>query len=165
MTRSEILKKKCRKIKLLISDVDGILTDGGMYYSEKGEVLKKFNTRDGMGIELLSKKGVKTILMTKENSNIVKSRAKKIKVAATYLGISTKEKHLTKICKKFSVNNEQIAYIGDDVNDLEIIKKVGFSVAPDDAVFQVRKKVDYVCKTKGGDGVLREVADFILRYQ
>ena len=162
MTRSEILKKKCRKIKLLISDVDGILTDGGMYYSEKGEVLKKFNTRDGMGIELLSKKGVKTILMTKENSNIVKSRAKKIKAAATYLGIYTKEKHLTKICKKFSVNNEQIAYIGDDINDLELLKRVGLSVTPSDASDNAIKLCDYICKHRSGNGAFRELADLIL---
>ncbi len=159
------LKKKCESIKLVISDVDGVLTDGGMYYSEKGEVLKKFNTKDGMAVELLLKNRIKTILMTRENSEIVKKRGKKIKVALSYLGVKRKEEKLKKICEKFCVIPSEIAYIGDDVNDLEIIKKVGFSASPSDGIQTIVNNVDYVCKLKGGQGVLREITEVILKYK
>jgi len=157
-----VLKKKCKSIKLVISDVDGVLTDGGMYFSEKGEVLKKFNTKDGMAVELLLKNRIKTVLMTKENSEIVKKRGKKIKVALSYLGIKRKEEKLKKICEKFCVTPSEIAYIGDDINDLGIIKKVGFSASPSDGIQEIINNVDYVCKLKGGQGVLREVTEIIL---
>ena len=113
------IQKKCKKINLVISDVDGVLTDGGMYYSDKGEIMKKFNTRDGMGVELLLNNGIKTILITRENSIIVKKRARKIRVEEIYTGIKKKKKLLPKICKKYKVSLEEIAYIGDDINDLD----------------------------------------------
>ena len=119
MTSKKILEK-CRLIKLVITDVDGVLTDGGMYYSEKGEVLKKFNARDGMGVEILLQNKIKTILLTRENSNIAKKRGSKIKTAATYIGILNKKSQLKKISKKFKVPLARIAYVGDDLNDLEI---------------------------------------------
>jgi len=124
------LLEKCKKIKLVISDVDGVLTDGGMYYSEKGEELKKFNTKDGMAVELLQKNEIPVILMTKEKSKIVLQRAKKIQIKKSYIGITNKEEKLVEICKKFKVGLKNIAYIGDDINDLEIMKKVGFSASP-----------------------------------
>ena len=153
---------KLKKIRLVISDVDGVLTDGSIYYSEKGEFLKKFNTKDGMAVELLLKNKIFTILITKENSLAVKHRAKKIKVRKTYLGTNTKESKLSEICKKFKVTTNEIAYIGDDVNDIEIMKKVGLSVAPNDGIKQVKKIADYICVSNGGEGVLREVADLII---
>ena len=140
----------------------GILTDGGMYYSEKGEELKKFNTRDGMAVELLQKNKIPVILMTKENSKIVLQRAKKIKIKKSYIGIDEKERKLPEICKKFKIKLENIAYIGDDVNDLEIMKKFGFSASPNNAINQVKRKSHYICKSNGGEGVLREVAELIL---
>ena len=123
MTNKKLLEK-CSKIKILISDVDGVLTDGGMYYSEKGEELKKFNTKDGMGVELLQKNEIPVILMTKEKSKIVLQRSKKIKIKKTYIGITNKEEKLPEICKKFKVKLDDIAYIGDDINDLEIMNHV-----------------------------------------
>ena len=154
--------KKCKKIKLVICDVDGVLTDGGMYYSSNGDEFKKFNTRDGMAVELLFKNKINVVLMTKENSEIVLNRAKKINVAKTYFGILNKAIKLPEICKKFDVNTEEIAYIGDDVNDLEIMNKIGFSASPKNAVEEVKKISDYVCKLSGGEGVLREIADLII---
>tara|TARA_B110000014_G_C19774357_1_gene402851 strand:- start:104 stop:598 length:495 start_codon:yes stop_codon:yes gene_type:complete len=156
--------QKCKKIKIIISDVDGVLTDGGMYYSEKGEVLKKFNTRDGMAIKLLEN-GIKTILITGENSKIVKARAKKIKASSVFIGISKKELLLPKICKKYNVSNSEIAYIGDDLNDYKIMKKVGFSATPSDGIAEIKLVSDYVCKIKGGHGAFREFCDLILNYQ
>ena len=154
--------EKLKKIRLLISDVDGVLTDGGMYYSEKGEILKKFNAKDGMGVEILLRSKVKTILLTRENSSIVKKRGAKIKAAATYIGTFNKELHLHKICKKFQVSPAEIAYIGDDLNDLEIMKLVGFAAMPSDGIKDLRKIVDYVCRNNGGNGAFREIADLIV---
>lgn len=153
---------KCKKIKLIISDVDGVLTDGGMYYSERGEEMKKFNTRDSMGMELLRKQNISTILITRENSKIVKKRAEKIKIKHLFMGVMNKESILPQICRKFKVTNSQIAYVGDDVNDYNIMKKVGFATTPNDGVEKIRSIADYVCKLKGGEGAFREIADLIL---
>ena len=161
MTAKKILEK-CKLIKLVITDVDGVLTDGGMYYSEKGEILKKFNAKDGMGVEILSQYKIKTILLTRENSNIVKKRGSKIKTAATYIGILNKKSQLKKISKKFKVPFTRIAYIGDDLNDLEIMKLVGFAATPADGIKDLRKIVDYVCKNNGGHGAFREIADLLV---
>jgi len=155
------LSSKCQKIKLVATDVDGVLTDGAMYYSEKGELLKKFYTRDGMAVELLLKNNIPTVLITKENSNIVKSRAKKIRATA-YLGINNKEHELQKICKKFNVIPEEIAYIGDDINDISLLKLVGFSASPNNGILEVKNIVDYICKSNGGEGAFREIVDLII---
>lgn len=157
-----ILRKKCLQIKLVITDVDGVLTDGGMYFSEKGEILKKFNTRDGMAVELLRNKKIPVILITREKSKIVLSRAKKLKINDTFIGIKEKESLIPKICKKYKINERNIAYVGDDINDLNILKQVGLSISPQDAISEIKKYSDYVCKSKGGEGVLREIADIII---
>ena len=154
---------KLKKIKLVISDVDGVLTDGGMYYNEEGEYMKKFNTRDSMGMELLLQKGIKTILMTRENSKIVEERVKKIKIVDLYSDVIKKEEMIPEILKKYDVSSDEIAYIGDDVNDVEIIKKVGFSATPFDGNFVVKENVDYTCKMEGGKGAFREIADLLIR--
>lgn len=154
---------KLKKIKLVISDVDGVLTDGGMYYNEEGEYMKKFNTRDSMGMELLLQKGIKTILMTRENSKIVKERVKKIKIVDLYSDVIKKEEMIPEILKKYDVSSDEIAYIGDDVNDVEIMKKVGFSATPFDGNFVVKENVDYTCKMEGGKGAFREIADLLIR--
>jgi YrbI family 3-deoxy-D-manno-octulosonate 8-phosphate phosphatase len=160
-----MISKKCKKIKLLITDVDGVLTDGGMYYSEKGEILKKFNTKDGMGIEILRNHGIKTVFLTKENSKIARLRGKKVNVDGIYVNIAFKEKELLKICKRLNVTPDEVAYIGDDINDIKIISKVGLSACPNDAVKDVKQRTDYLCKLNGGEGVFREFAELILRYQ
>ena len=154
---------KLKKIKLVISDVDGVLTDGGMYYNEEGEYMKKFNTRDSMGMELLLQKGIKTILMTRENSKIVKERVKKIKIVDLYSDVIKKEEMIPEILKKYDVSSDEIAYIGDDVNDVEIMKIVGFSATPFDGNFVVKENVDYTCKMEGGKGAFREIADLLIR--
>lgn len=158
---SKILEK-CRKIKLVITDVDGVLTDGSMYYSDRGEMLKKFNTHDGMGVSLLLDSGIRTILMTKENSTIAKKRGKKINAVITYVNIQNKKIQLEKICRLFKMSKEQIAYIGDDLNDYEIMKNVGFCASPENGVNDIKEIADYVCKLAGGSGAFREVADLIL---
>ncbi len=156
------LESKLKKVKLVISDVDGVLTDGGIYFSNTGESLKKFNVKDGMGVELLHENNIKVILLTRENSEIVKKRGEKINVDKTILGIMNKKKELEKIKIEFEVENNCIAYIGDDLNDLEIMSSVGFSATPCDGHNQIKDMADYICKRKGGDGAFRELAELII---
>ena len=154
--------KNLKNIKILVTDVDCVLTDCGMYYTSEGDYMKKFHTRDGMGITLLRKCGISTVIVTKEKTKIVRNWAKKMKIDYVYDGIVDKEKILEKICKKYDITSSQVGYIGDDVNDLGLLKKVGFSATPNDGILDAQNIVDYVCKKKGGDGVLREVTDLIL---
>ena len=157
------LLKKCTDIKILLTDVDGVLTDGGMYYSAHGDVMKKFNSKDGMGINILRKKNIPTIIVTKEKTEIVKKWARKMNVKKVYDGVLEKELILEKICKFFKISEKEIAFIGDDINDLELMKKVGFSVTPKDGNNAVKKIVDYITKSKGGEGAVREITDLIVK--
>jgi YrbI family 3-deoxy-D-manno-octulosonate 8-phosphate phosphatase len=164
LKKSEFIKK-CKKIKLILTDVDGVLTDGCMYYSSKGEELKKFHTRDGMAVELLLHKNIKTIIITREKSKIVVSRAKKINIFKVYSGIKQKDTTLNQICTKFKVTPDEIVFIGDDINDEKIMKLVGLSAAPCDATQTIKNIADIITHASGGQGVLREVADAILLSQ
>ncbi len=146
-----------------MTDVDGVLTDGGRYYSSHGEELKKFHTRDGMGVNILLRNGIKTCIVTKEKSKIVFNWAKQMNISKTYSGVIRKEQKLNLISTNFKILPSEIAYIGDDVNDLELLKQVGFSVAPHDAIKQIQDQVDYVCELSGGNGAFREFADLILK--
>ena len=117
--------EKCKKIKLVLVDVDGVLTDGTRYYSSKGEELKNFHTRDGMGVTLLRKKNIPTILVTKEKTKIVKQWATRMKIAKLYDGIKQNESILEKVCKKIGVTSDEIVYIENDINDVKFLKKFG----------------------------------------
>ena len=159
------IQNKIKKIKIILTDVDGVLTDAGIYYNKNGEFLKKFNTRDSLGMELLLEKNIKTVMLTRENSEIVKQRAKKIKIVDLFSNIKNKKSILSKIQKKYSVKINEIAYIGDDIIDLEIMKSVGFCASPNDGIFQIKKISDYVCILNGGEGAFREFAELILKYK
>lgn len=154
--------KILKNIKLLVIDVDGTLTDSGMYYSNKGEELKKFNTKDGKGLELIRGINVKVVIITGENSNIVKSRAIKLNITDCFLNVKDKKNLLLKICLEQNINLEEVAYIGDDINDLECLKMVGFSACPADSLEVVKKAVKYICKLNGGFGAVRELCDLII---
>jgi len=143
-------------------DVDGVLTDGGMYYTEEGEIFKKFNTRDGMGIELLRKNKIIPAIITKEYSKIVSKRADKLKVDEVYIGVEDKLKVIEELANKYDLDFDAIAYIGDDINDLPVLKKIGLRFAPNDAIPEIRQIADYLTSKKGGEGALREAVDFIL---
>lgn len=164
LVRTNNLKIKCQKIKVVLTDVDGVLTDGGLYYTSKGDIMKKFFVRDGMGVTLLRKQQIPTIIITKEKTLQVKKWSKSMKIEKLFDGIINKESLLEKICKDYSINPENVAYIGDDVNDINLLKKVGLSVAPNDGLPQVKKIVDYVTLSKGGRGVFRELAEMLLKY-
>ena len=143
-------------------DVDGVLTDAGMYYSESGDELKKFNTRDGMGIKLLQAAGFVTALITREKTAIVERRAQKLAVPEVHQGVDDKLTVLTRLAGEYGLTLEQVAYVGDDVNDLEALRAVGFSAAPADAIPIVLQAVHYVCAKKGGEGAVRELTDLLL---
>ena len=150
-----------KKIKIVLTDVDGVLTDGGMYYSKDGDVMKKFHARDGMGISLLRKKDIITVIVTKEKTKMVKKWAKKMN-AKLFDGVLKKEEILEKICTQYDVSLSEIAYIGDDVNDVNLLKLVGLGVVPKDGNQIAKKSSNYISKTIGGKGVFREVAELIL---
>ncbi len=156
---------KARKIKVVLTDVDGVLTDGGMYYSTKGDIMKKFHARDGMGVTLLRKNNIPSIIVTKEKNEIIKQWSKKMKIDKLLMGIINKEAVLEKICKNYSVQASEICYIGDDINDLGLLKLVGLSATPSDGIIEVQKICDYICKNNGGNGVFREVVNMILLSQ
>ena len=156
------IKRICKNIKLVITDVDGVLTDGSRYYSKDGEILKKFHVRDGMGVNLLLRNNIKTVIITKEKSSVVKNWSCEMNVSKLFMGIKNKETLLSKICDSFSVKSSEIAYIGDDVNDIELMKLIGLSVIPNDADFYIKKHANYICKTHSGHGAFRELVNLIL---
>src|SRR5436309_7918692 len=156
------LMRTLQRVRLVAMDVDGVLTDAGMYYSESGDELKKFNTRDGMGIKLLQAADLVTAFITREKTTIVERRGQKLAVPEVHQGIDDKLEVLTTLAKKYGLSLDQVAYIGDDVNDLEALRAVSFAAAPADAMTYVLKAVHYVCKKKGGEGAVREIADLIL---
>ena len=156
------IRDKIKMIKLLATDVDGTLTDGGMYYTTKGDVMKKFHARDGMGVNLLKRRNIPTILITKEMNSINKKWAKNMNIKKMYEGIQEKEKLVKTLCNQFKIKSEEICYIGDDVNDIELMKNIGLSACPADANYIVKKEVDIILKIQGGKGALREIVDLIL---
>ncbi len=156
------LQRKASKIKLLLTDVDGVLTDAGMYYSENGEELKKFNTRDGKAFELLRNAGIKTGIVTAEQTQLVERRAKKIKADFLFQNVKDKSFVLNEILKQTGLKETEIAYIGDDLNDVEIMLRAGISACPGDAVKTIKGIANITLLSKGGEGAIREFAEFIL---
>lgn len=151
------------RIKLLLMDVDGVLTDAGMYYTENGDELKKFNTRDGQGIALLREAGIKTGIITRENTEIVSRRAKKLKIDIVHQGVTDKLSIMKKIIKAQKLSPSDICYIGDDIHDIEAMRFAGLSAAPADAIPDCKAESDYICRSRGGEGCVREIADIILK--
>ena len=159
-----VLKKQYSKVKIFLSDIDGTLTDSGMYYGSNGEELKKFNTKDGKGFEILNDFGIKTGLITGENTTIVVNRAKKLNVDFLFQGKSNEQKlnAVKKICIDEKVNLSEVAYIGDDVNCFELLSKVGIAACPSDADKKIKNIPGIIKLTKpGGQGVVREFIDLL----
>jgi len=152
-----------KRINLLICDVDGVLTDAGMYYSRNGDELKKFNTRDGKGIELLKQEGIQVMLLTSENIELVKRRAEKLNIDYVFMGVENKKTFLDNFFRNNkSYSFSRSAYIGDDVNDLECIKASLFSAVPGDGIASLKSVAKYICFLNGGQGCVREVCDLII---
>ena len=153
------------KIKLFLSDVDGVLTDAGMYYSENGDELKKFNTHDGMGFRIIKERGIKTGIITSEETKMVERRFRKLQLDYLYQGkkFGGKLAAVKDICEKEGIDLSEVAYIGDDVNCLELLSNVGFAACPADAIDSIKEIPGItILKTKGGEGVVREFIDKIL---
>ena len=150
------------EIKLFLTDCDGCLTDGGMYYSEKGDELKKFNTRDGMGFSLLRQKGIITGIITSENVELNRRRAAKLKLDILESGCKDKLSVIKSICNERGLELNNVCYIGDDINDIDVIKAVGFGCCPSDAIQEVKDVAQYITNASGGNGVIREVVGKII---
>ncbi len=164
--KNEHLKKKIEKIKIVVTDNDGVLTDTGVYYSAKGEEFKRFSIRDGMGVERLRKHvGIETVIITGEKSGSVKARAEKLQMTEYYLGVKDKLKVLEEIKRKNNITEENIAYIGDDVNDIAMMKLVGLTATPADGTIFTKDFVDFICSSKGGNGAFREFAELIIAFK
>lgn len=159
------LRKRAASVKLVLTDNDGVLTDTGVYYGPTGEVFKRFSIRDGMAVRLLRSEGIETAIITGETSPSIRRRAEKLKMQFLYLGIDDKKLHLANILASTRLAPHQIAFIGDDVNDLGIIEAVraeGLTGAPSDAMPPVARAVHYLCGTPGGRGAFREFADWLI---
>ena len=155
--------EKAEKIKLLLTDCDGVLTDTGVYYSPQGEELKRFSLRDGMGVERLRKLvNVETGIITGEYSNIVSRRAAKLGITELHLGIKNKLDTFRSILKRKDLSESEVAYIGDDTNDLDIISLAGLSACPSDATNFAKESVDIIVESKGGFGAFRDFAEIII---
>ena len=154
-----------KRIRLFATDVDGVLTDAGMYYSESGEELKKFNTRDGMGIKLLQRAGLITAIVTQERTKLVAWRGEKLMMPEVHQGVMDKLSLVREMAGRHGLSMDEVAYIGDDINDLATLKAVGFSATPADGMPAVVEAVDYVCVKKGGEGAVREIIEMILKAQ
>ena len=152
-------------IKLFVSDVDGVLTDGSMYYSEKGDETKRFSTYDGMAFSILKQRGVKTAIITSENTKLVANRCTKMKIDYVYQGLYGENKlsTLKSLCKKLNLPLKEVSYIGDDINCYEILNNVGHKACPLNAREKI-KNIEGILKLKeiGGNGAVREYVDYLI---
>ena len=164
MKLAELLAR-ARRIRLVLTDCDGVLTDGGVYYSERGEEMKRFHIRDGMGVVRLRDCGIATGIVTGELSPSVRTRAAKLQIEELHLGIKDKPACLAEILARTGLRAEEVAFIGDDTNDVEILRLVGLSACPADATSFARAEADLHCQTAGGHGCFRELAEFIIAAQ
>ncbi|NAS11274.1 acylneuraminate cytidylyltransferase [Poritiphilus flavus] len=156
--------KKLERITHLVLDVDGVFTDGQVTYSADGELSKVFDIRDGMGLEIIRQHGVQVIVMTSENSQVVASRMKKLKIEHVFLGVKDKYAFLENFCKEHKLSPGEIAYMGDDVNDLANMLRVGWSISPANATRMVSYHADLVLKSSSAQGAIREATEFIMNY-
>ena len=157
-------KKKTDKITHLLLDVDGVFTDGSVYYSKDGELSKKFDMRDGMGLEILREQNVQVMVVTSEQSEIVARRMKKLNIENVYLGVKDKYSLLSHIIQEKSLSLSNLAYVGDDVNDLANICSVGWSMAPNNATQVVKQHADMILPANSGNGAIRLACEFIINY-
>jgi 3-deoxy-D-manno-octulosonate 8-phosphate phosphatase (KDO 8-P phosphatase) len=156
------LIEKIKKIKLIGTDIDGVWTDGTMYYTSDGDFMKAFSTYDGMAVQILKEYGLDVLIMTGEKSEMVRKRAEKLNIDNIYLGEKEKLKRLKYICSRFEYKMNEVAYIGDDINDLEVLKVVGLSGMPSSSPILNQFSPDIITKKGGGEGAFREFVDLIL---
>lgn len=156
------MKVNLTSIKLVATDCDGVLTDGGMYYTEQGDIMKKFNVVDGYGFELLRQAGIKTAILTAEKNPLLQKRADKLKIDYLYTGSKDKLALLQGLCDELGISIKESAYMGDDVFDVPAIEACGFGCVPSSAFKRIQLSADYVTERKGGEGAFREMVEKIL---
>lgn len=149
-------------IKLVITDIDGVWTDGGMYYTAEGDVMKRFSVKDGWGVSFLHKAGIPVVILTGENTSIVQRRAEKLKIDYCFLGVKDKVAQAEALCAELGIGLGEVAFIGDDLNDLPLLRRVGFSASPVNTPDYVKREVDYVTTAHGGYGAFREFVEKLL---
>ncbi len=160
-----LIQDKVRKVKILLLDVDGVLTDGRIIYDSRGSDMKFFDVHDGMGVHLLKRTGIPTILITAKGSKAIKPRARDMQVDAVFENITPKTRVLDKILKKYKITSDQLCFVGDDLVDLCLMKRVGFPVAVVNAAHEIKRAAVYITNRQGGRGAVREVAELILKTQ
>ena len=153
---------KNKNIKIFITDVDGVLTDGGIYYSSDGVVTRKYHMHDGI-FKMLKDLGIITAFCSGESDASIENRAKKLNIDHLIMGSQDKVKDISLLLEKINLSFKNVAYVGDDINDISIMKKAGLSFAPKNAAEEVKKVADYITKVNGGDGVIREIFDKYFR--
>ncbi len=165
MSDKEDIAAKVKLVRLLILDVDGIMTDGSIVYDNEGGETKTFNVRDGHGIKLMMKAGLSLALITARSSQAVLRRADELGITLVYQGTRDKLSAFEEILEETSLEQGQTAYMGDDIIDIPVLKRAGFSVTVPDAASEVKERVDYITEKKGGRGAVREVVEMILKEQ
>jgi len=164
MISSQIVDR-ARRVKMLITDIDGVMTDGRIVYSIYGDELKFFDVTDGFGMSLLNRVGIKTVIITAKKSKIVKMRGRDLKVARVYAGFLDKLVPFNDLLKRFKITAEEICFIGDDLIDVPVLKRVGFAVSVPNAVEEVKTVAHHITTKPGGRGAVRELCDLILKSQ
>ncbi|MBC8016762.1 MAG: HAD-IIIA family hydrolase [Sporomusaceae bacterium] len=159
------IEKRGQKIKLLVLDVDGVLTSGQIIFGPEGELMKKFHAQDGLGITLAHKAGLKIAIITGRESQMVKLRSAELSITDIYQGSMNKMKALSELMAKYNLTHEQIAYVGDDLNDLPVMIRVGLPCAVANAASEVKQHAQLITKQAGGNGAVREVIEYILKVQ
>tara|TARA_B100000614_G_scaffold8015_1_gene7473 strand:+ start:1127 stop:1606 length:480 start_codon:yes stop_codon:yes gene_type:complete len=154
---------KMKKIKLVATDIDGVWTDAKMHYTKNGDFIKSFSTYDGMAVEILRKRKVKVVIITSENSEIVLRRAEKLNIKNVFINEKNKLKRINKVCDDLKISLDEVAYIGDDLNDEKILKAVGISALTNNSPIKNIVQVDYITNRNGGDGAFREFIDMLIK--
>lgn len=157
--------ERAKRVKLLVLDVDGVLTDGRIVYGASGEEIKNFDVNDGLGILLVKRAGIKTVIVTAKASRVVTKRSKELRIDKVYQDFHYKIDALKKIRRKFRVKDDQICFIGDDIIDIPILKRIGLAVCPPNAMSEVKPFAHLITENRGGHGAVREVCNFLLKAQ
>ena len=162
---NDSIQALAKKIKLMIFDVDGVLTDGKLYFSNNGEESKAFNSKDGLGIKMLLTVGIEVAIITGRKSTIVARRARELGIKHLYQGQVTKLAAFNELVEQLQVNKSEVAYMGDDINDIPVLQQVGLSVAPQDALEYVQQQASFITSKAAGHGAARQVCDLLLQAQ
>ena len=158
----DAFKEQLKTVKLLSLDVDGILTDGGLYYTETGDELRKFNVKDGMGMKNARAAGVELCIISASTTNAIQERGKRLGLTHVYTGAKNKIEILQKICDELKISLENVAHMGDDLNDISIMEKIGTPITVGDAMEEVKRNTVYITQKNGGQGAVREICGLLV---